>query len=31
MASQLRVYRQRMRSVQATKQITRAMELIAAS
>ncbi|MGF1661362.1 MAG: F0F1 ATP synthase subunit gamma, partial [Kineosporiaceae bacterium] len=30
-ASQLRVYRQRMRSVQATKQITRAMELIAAS
>jgi F-type H+-transporting ATPase subunit gamma len=31
MASQLRLYRQRMRSVQATKQITRAMELIAAS
>jgi F-type H+-transporting ATPase subunit gamma len=31
MASQMRVYRQRMRSVQATKQITRAMELIAAS
>ncbi len=31
MAGQLRVYRSRMRSVQATKQITRAMELIAAS
>lgn len=31
MASQLRVYRSRMRTVQATKQITRAMELIAAS
>ena len=31
MAAQLRVYRSRMRSVQATKQITRAMELIAAS
>ena len=31
MAGQLRVYRRRMRSVQATKKITRAMELIAAS
>ncbi len=31
MASQLRAYRSRMRSVQATKQITRAMELIASS
>ena len=27
----MRVYRQRIRSVQATKKITRAMELIAAS
>lgn len=31
MGAQLRVYRRRMRSVQATKKITRAMELIAAS
>ncbi len=31
MAGQLRVYRRRIRSVQATKKITRAMELIAAS
>jgi F-type H+-transporting ATPase subunit gamma len=31
MAGQQRVYRQRIRSVQATKKITRAMELIAAS
>jgi F-type H+-transporting ATPase subunit gamma len=31
MGAQLRVYRQRMKSVQATKKITRAMELIAAS
>ena len=31
MGAQLRVYRQRIRSVQATKKITRAMELIAAS
>ncbi len=31
MAGQMRVYRQRVRSVQATKKITRAMELIAAS
>jgi F-type H+-transporting ATPase subunit gamma len=31
MAAQLRVYRRRIRSVQATKKITRAMELIAAS
>jgi len=31
MGAQMRVYRQRIRSVQATKKITRAMELIAAS
>jgi len=31
MAGQMRVYRQRVRSVQSTKKITRAMELIAAS
>ena len=31
MGAQMRVYRQRVRSVQATKKITRAMELIAAS
>src|SRR5919199_1590532 len=31
MGAQLRVYRRRIRSVQATKKITRAMELIAAS
>ena len=31
MGAQLRVYRQRIRSVQTTKKITRAMELIAAS
>ncbi|MEP6797657.1 MAG: F0F1 ATP synthase subunit gamma [Lapillicoccus sp.] len=31
MAGQMRVYRQRVKSVQATKKITRAMELIAAS
>ena len=31
MGAQLRVYRRRMRSVQSTKKITRAMELIAAS
>ncbi|WP_265444926.1 F0F1 ATP synthase subunit gamma [Flexivirga meconopsidis] len=31
MAAQTRIYRQRIRSVQATKKITRAMELIAAS
>jgi F-type H+-transporting ATPase subunit gamma len=31
MGAQLRVYRRKMRSVQATKKITRAMELIAAS
>ncbi|MBO1755885.1 F0F1 ATP synthase subunit gamma [Allobranchiibius sp. CTAmp26] len=31
MAGQMRVYRQRIRSVQSTKKITRAMELIAAS
>lgn len=31
MGGQMRVYRQRIRSVQATKKITRAMELIAAS
>jgi F-type H+-transporting ATPase subunit gamma len=31
MGAQIRVYRQRIRSVQATKKITRAMELIAAS
>src|SRR4051812_1773816 len=31
MAGQLRVYRRRIRSVQSTKKITRAMELIAAS
>jgi F-type H+-transporting ATPase subunit gamma len=31
MAAQLRVYRRRIRSVQSTKKITRAMELIAAS
>jgi len=31
MAGQMRVYRQRVRSIQATKKITRAMELIAAS
>ena len=31
MGAQMRVYRQRVRTVQATKKITRAMELIAAS
>lgn len=31
MGAQLRVYRSRIRSVQATKKITRAFELIAAS
>ncbi|MCU1588933.1 MAG: synthase subcomplex gamma subunit, partial [Frankiales bacterium] len=31
MGAQLRVYRRRIRSVQSTKKITRAMELIAAS
>lgn len=31
MGAQMRIYRQRIRSVQATKKITRAMELIAAS
>ena len=31
MGAQMRVYRQRIRAVQATKKITRAMELIAAS
>ena len=31
MGAQLRVFRRRIRSVQATKKITRAMELIAAS
>ena len=31
MGAQLRVYRQRIRSAQTTKKITRAMELIAAS
>ncbi|HEU4806774.1 MAG TPA: F0F1 ATP synthase subunit gamma, partial [Homoserinimonas sp.] len=31
MGSQLRVYRQKIRSAQTTKKITRAMELIAAS
>jgi F-type H+-transporting ATPase subunit gamma len=31
MGAQLRVYRRRMRSVKATKKITKAMELISAS
>ncbi len=31
MGAQLRVYRRRIRSVQSTKKITKAMELIAAS
>ena len=31
MGAQLRIYRRRMRSVKATKKITRAMELISAS
>ena len=31
MGAQLRVYRQKIRSAQTTKKITRAMELIAAS
>ena len=31
MGAQIRVYRQRIRSVSATKKITRAMELMAAS
>jgi F-type H+-transporting ATPase subunit gamma len=31
MGAQLRVYRRRIRSVQATKKITKAMELIASS